>query len=276
MYSKKIVLMMIVILIILLGCEGYPKNYIENTEIKFHNSKEDTTEFTDYYIEIANEYYSMSNYNSIDLYRHDDSAIVVFDFNDEACFLDISKGGRFFIDLFIDRHGNPLVAIGKMGGFYSKVYDDDYKFWKDAYLICKVNNQIIYQAYYEMNNAERLSLADEYLSPTNSELFEIKKSQIERFKNLSSLDDIGKCTYSRNIFSSRLYIDILNDQSLSEEVLQDMIDTVITTFSNLDDELMFYYNGSYSKITIRFKDDIGVYHEINLISNMSEGFDIVD
>ncbi len=267
--NKKIIVLFFIMVIFTDSCTTNQQDYIKDKSIDFEEQTDTSEKFSSLYNRIADDYYEISNYNKLDLYRNDDSAIIVFDFNDSATYEDVYHATEFFRNLFIEQHGQVWVSAGKMSsGFSEAIYDSNYEFWNDAYLVCKIKGNIIYQRYYKMGASKRLVFEKEYIH-LNSNLFELKEEQIERFKNLSKLTSFGKCRYYRNGAGNKLYIEIVNKKQLDDKAINS-IDKVI---KDLDDELIYYYNISYPKISIRLKDNHGIYYKKNYVLNAKKGFE---
>ncbi len=267
-----IITMIVSLSLFLVGCDKYQKDYIQPSNINYPSEDIKTTPFDKFYLTIANDYYQVNNYNNINLYRYKDSAIIEVDFTENATYEDVYAASHFCNDLFVKERGNLFVVAGSISGFQKKVYEENYKFWDSIYFTLKINGKVIYQAFYKLDTNEKLLLENEYIDLEISNLFTLKKNQIKRFTNLAKLEEIGECSYYRNAFDNRLYIDIYNDKFLNYKTFNKMTDILHNAFTNLDKELMFYYNGSYPKIIIRFKDKNGIYYENILVSNVSDGF----
>ncbi len=275
MYKKIIYVTILILFIFLCSCSSQQSDYIEGLKIKVHKSGENTIRFNDYYIDIANEYYQIQNYNKINLYRYKDSAIAVFDFDNSVKYEDIYKAMQFFNQMFIVQRGATTVSVGSMSGFLKKIYDDDYKFWNDAYFICRINDRVVYEACYKENSADKLLLSDENIDFEYSNLFEIGEASIQRCSNLKKLNILGECKYYRSPIGNTLYIEIFTD-SISDKELKKSIGIVEDTLTNLDEELIYYYNSSYPIIEIMFRDSEGIYYQKRYISNLKNGFKVLE
>ncbi len=259
--NKQLCALVIIIVFSFFGCQSYSKVYEEVPDISYEPKTDQSIEFDAYYIEIANDFYQVTNYDSVDLYRNKDSAIVIFNFNDKASYQDINSAAQFFNDLFITRHGQTIISVGKMSGFLKKIYDDDYHFWQDAYFICKVNGEDAYSAFYQINDKGNLERIREKFTSSQADLFQLNLNQLKRFDNLANLNDVGKCIYYRNAFGTRLYVDIYYDKQLDEDSFEQLKETVDNIFLNVSDACAYYYSASYSTVVVRIKDNTGVYYK---------------
>ncbi len=266
--KKQIVLLIVVFVLFTVSCTANQQDYIKDKSMDFEKKSDTSEEFSNLYNKIADDYYEISNYNTLDLYRSGDSAIVVFDFNDDVTYEDIYHATEFFRSLFIEQHGQVWVNAGKLGGFSEVVYDSDYPFWRDAYFVCMANGNVVYQRYYKTGDLEELVFEKEYIN-LNSKLFMLKDSQIKRFTNLEQLTSFGKCTYFRNGAGNHLYIEVFNKKQLDEKAMESM-DKII---KDLDEELTYYYNASYPKLSLILTDSNGMYYKKNYILNIKKGFE---
>ncbi len=97
--NKKITVLLFVIVVFTVSCTVNKQDYIEDERIVFEEQSETSKEFNQLYNRIADDYYEISNYNKLNLYRNNDSAIIVFDFNDSATYEDVYHATEFFIDI---------------------------------------------------------------------------------------------------------------------------------------------------------------------------------
>ncbi len=264
-YKRVVLIIAFAIVLSFFGCaqSGFQKLYIELPAIQPPPLSEDCTLFDTFYNEVADDYYQVANYEGLDMYRYDDVAVVVFDFNDAATHQDFNKAAQFFNNLFIVRHGNRLVSVGALGGLFKKLYDDDYEFWKYAYFVCEVNGETAFSARYELNDvgsAVKVSTSQEQFEPAYLDLFKLESENLSRFSNLAALDTVGQCSYYRNAFGNKLYIDINLDGNLSEEKFAEKKQAVEDAFSNVDDESLYYYQLSYTTVIVRFVDSTAPYY----------------
>ncbi len=272
MFRKKILILLILVFFVLfLGCDSYEKKYIESNMIEFPDRGTTSVDFSKYYNDIVKDYYELSNVNKTEMYRYKDSAVIVFDFSNKVSYEEIRRSEQFFVKLFIEGHGKNTISVGKMSGFFKKVYDDNYNFWNDAFLVCKINDKIVYQLHYVMNDSSHLVFEKEYID-LKSKLFELNKSNLKRFTNLKELEAIGDCSYYRNVIGNTLYIDIYKNESMSSSSFKDVRESIKKIITNIDDELFHYYSGSYTKIKILIRDNVGVYCEDSYILDLKHGF----
>ncbi len=264
-YKRAALIMAFAVVLSFFGCaeSGFQKLYIEPPAIQPPPLSDDCTLFDTFYNEVADDYYQVANYDSLDMYRYDDVAVVVFDFNDAATHQDFNKAAQFFNNLFIVHHGNRLVSVGALGGLFKKLYDDDYEFWKYAYFVCKVNGETAFSARYELNdvdNAVKVSTSQEQFEPAYQDIFNLESEKLSRFSNLAALENIGQCSYRRNAFGNKLYIDINIEGDLSEEQFNEKKQAVEVAFTDVDDESVYYYQLSYTTVIVRFVDKTAPYY----------------
>ncbi len=264
-YKKAVLIMAFAVILSFFGCSqsGFQKLYIEPPAIQPPPLSDDCTTFDTFYNEVADDYYQVANYEGLDMYRYDDVAVVVFDFNDAATHQDFNKAAQFFNNLFIVRHGNTLVSVGALGGFFKKLYDDDYEFWKYAYFVCKVNGETAFSARYELNDegsANKVSTSQEQFETAHQDIFKLESEKLSRFSNLAALENIGQCSYRRNVFGNKLYIDIYLEDNLSEAQYAEKKQAVEDAFTDVDDESLYYYQLSYTTVIVRFVDKTAPYY----------------
>ncbi len=271
------ILLLLSLIITLTACTATQEvssvSYINNPEIAYPKSDDNSEILDDFYLEVAKDVpYSLTNANQIIIYRSADTVVVEIDYNQTIGYMEITNPAAFFEDLFVKRRGDTLLTTGALGGRSKKLYDDNYKFWNEAYLVIKNKEKDIYTGHYTLNENQKLVLKDEVLSEENLDLFKLEDKQLERFTNLEKLKELGDISYYKNAIGKRLYIDILSKGEGNIANIKPMQEKIESIFSKLDKKLMYEYNASYPKIIIRFRDDKGIYFKGTYISNIADGF----
>ncbi len=257
MYKKFLPLIMM-LCALLAACSNNKVEYLEINTIAYPDLDDDCIVFDDFYRQVADEFFDLEHYNDIKLYRHQDAAVVLLDFNKNSGYEDLLRANRFFHEMFISRCDETWVSVGKMSGFAKNIYDEDYKFWDEAYFIAKQDDKILYQSHFKKEENAKFVLSSEYINVDANDMFIFEKENLEKL-DLESIEKLGKTSYYRSPNGNTLYIQI--DSEMNEESLSTMAKTVDDVFNNLSEDAKTYCIGNYPRFIMRFQDDKGVYFE---------------